>query len=528
MIGPSIFIFFAFFLYPFIIHVDASPVSRPIRSAIVRRDTSPLTAASWIWTANSTSAGNVAFLKNITAPSGKTASHALVSMTAVANWTLWINGQPIGGSGSNEDQWTSAHVLRATLNASVNTFSILVNGSQSTTPPPGLLVAIQVSFSDSTNSTFLSDSSWLAASTNIPSDFPLPSNLSPFAPATAAAPYGSGPWGQGVSLPAPDPNPVSLKSSSWIWSTANASLAASAGTVGFRKTFATPVGKRAQSVTILLSADNNFKLYLNGQYVGAPPGSGFWQYAQQFTVDVNATLNAFTVIAQNFPSTREAPQSPAGFIAAIRVLYADNTSDIIATDSSWLSGGFISLDNFFSTDDARLSPSFVLGPMGMEPWRQLSGISDALSAASVPSAPFTPEAPASSGSNNRLASRSVLVGIILTVVVAVLVVVLLAILFMRRRRRNSQAKKNNDLEVVTPTPFWGWGFSVVRADALQRSPFAGKAGRDKVTRTLEDSEAPPPSYAAADSEQPSPSQSVSIPTGSGGNSGGEKSDPRKF
>ncbi|KAJ7778190.1 hypothetical protein B0H16DRAFT_1248219, partial [Mycena metata] len=311
--------------------------------------------------------GNVAFLKNITAPSGKTASHALVSITAVANWTLWINGQPIGGSGNSEDDWTSAHVLRAALNASVNTFSILANGGQSTTPPPALLAAIQVSFSDSTNSTFLSDSTWLTA-TNISSSFPLPSDLSQFAPAAVAAPYGSGPWGQGVSLPVPDPDPVSLNGSSWIWSTANASLAASAGTVGFRKTFATPVGKRAQRASVLLTSDNTFALYVNKAYVGAPPGSGLWQYAQQFTVDLDATSNTFTVIAQNFPSTREAPLSPAGFIATIRVLYADNTTDTIPTNSSWLSGGFISLDNFFSTDDARMSPSFVLGPMGMEPW----------------------------------------------------------------------------------------------------------------------------------------------------------------
>ncbi|KAJ6544024.1 hypothetical protein B0H19DRAFT_1169365 [Mycena capillaripes] len=351
-----------------------------------------MTSASWIWapTSNgsvSTAAGNVAFLKVIPTPTGKTASGAVISMTAADSFTLFVNGQPIGAS-----KYTAgtAVVLRAALNASVNTFSVLVtNDGNPGAPPPGLLAAIQVLYTDSPSDTFVSNSSWLAAS-NIPSDFPTPADLSSFELAVVIAPNGQAPWGSVSPLPA-DPSPLTLTDSTWIWSTVNANTVADVGSVGFRKTFVTPFGKTAQTATILLTVDNSFQLYVNNVYVGTPPqpAAGVWQYAQQFTVNLNATSNVFTVIAQNYPSdTPHSPGNAAGFIAAIKVLYQDGSSDIIRTNSSWLNSNLISLPVFLSTDDNNLSLSSEQGPMGMGPWGQLSGTSDALSAASVPVGPF--------------------------------------------------------------------------------------------------------------------------------------------
>ncbi|KAJ7858740.1 hypothetical protein B0H13DRAFT_2356412 [Mycena leptocephala] len=524
-------------------HVQARLVSRPKRSANVQRDAlsdSGLRSASWIWASNSdgsasTSAGNVAFFKNITTPS-KSASSAVISITGVDNFTLFVNGQPIGASNDTQDGWKSALVLRAALNATGNIFSVLVaNGGKSTVPPPGFLAAIRVSYTDSPNSdTFVSDSSWLATR-DIPPDFPNPSNLSHFASAAVAAPNGSGPWGQSVFLPLPDPSPLTLNESSWIWSTPNANVSTDVGTVGFRKNFSTPSGKSAQSATILLTVDNSFALYLNGEYLGSPPQSsaGFWQYAQQFTVGLkNATSNVFTVIAQNFPldGTPHSSGNSAGFIAAIKVVYEDGTSDIIRTDSSWLNSNLISLPVFLASDDELLSLSFVLGPLGMPPWNQLSGISDVLSAASVlavsvssstsaPSSP-APSSPASSpGPGPSSASHSALVGTIVATIVGtiVLVVLLIAVIIWQRRRRNPKsADTEATANLVVPfSEYSAVAPSAARTDAsnfrpgLPPAPLRNKFGaaavmqRNVDVRSVEDAELAPPSYAFVESAGPS-------------------------
>ncbi|KAJ6470595.1 hypothetical protein C8R47DRAFT_1200408 [Mycena vitilis] len=395
----GLFFFLALVLFSFsdfFIRAQARVISRPH----VQRDASPgvLATASWIWAADSSSAastapGTVAFLKNIITPPSHTAASAVMTITGVANFTLWVNGQPIGGSTYSKDGWKTAVVLRAALNASANVFSVLVDPGA---PQPGLLAAIEVSYTDASKSTFVSDASWLAAS-NIPATFPNPATLTGFTPAAVAAAYGSGPWGTSVALPAPDPSPLTLANSTWIWTTPIAVIIADAGTVGFRKTVATPAGKNAQSATILLTVDNAFQLYVNGVYFGAPPTSVddvAWKYAQQFTdVSLNANKNTFNVIAQNSPSTSTntpgtASGSAAGFIAAIKINYGDGSSDIVPTDASWLRSSALLPPAFLAADDAQLVPASALGLFGIQPWGNLSGTSDVLSAARVPTAPF--------------------------------------------------------------------------------------------------------------------------------------------
>ncbi|KAJ6553630.1 hypothetical protein DFH09DRAFT_924817, partial [Mycena vulgaris] len=331
---------------------------------------SGLVSASWIWTSSGTT-GNVAFMKTFPSPTGQSAVSASISMTAVNQFTLWVNGQPIGASGNGADDWKSATVLSASLNASTNTFSVLAVNNVGA-PAPGLVAAILFKYSDGSVDTVFSDSSW-AVSAIIPSDFPTPSDLSHFSTAAVAAPFGSGPWGSSVTVPSADPNALSLLGKTWIWSTSTAASTAAVGRVGFRKTLTTPSGKNAQAATVLITVDDEFKLYLNGNYVGAPPGIGNFQFVQQFaiTLGLNATLNTFTVIAQNYANPGTSDPSPAGLIAAIRIHYSDGSSDDVGTDTSWLSGDFTSLPSFLSTADSALSPAFTIGPMGAQPWGPL-------------------------------------------------------------------------------------------------------------------------------------------------------------
>ncbi|KAJ7461794.1 hypothetical protein B0H11DRAFT_115610 [Mycena galericulata] len=375
--------------------------------AIGKRDlsTSGLTTASWIWTSAPTT-GNVGFIKTFDSAAGKTASSATISMTAVNQFTFWVNGQPIGASGDGANDWTSAQVMTAGLNSSTNTFSVLaVNNANSGAPPPGLLAAIQITYSDGSGDTIVSDSSW-GVSAVIPSDFPTPSDTSGFTTATVAAAFGSGSWGSSVTLAAANPNVPSLSTSTWIWSTSTANTGAAVGTVGFRKTVTTPSGKTAQSATLLITVDNGFNLYINGAYVGSAPGVPQlpdFTRAQQFTVGLDAASNTFTIFGENIADPGTTDAGPAGVIAAIRILYSDGTTSDVDTDATWLSGPFTTVPAFLSAADSALSPTFAVGTMGSAPWGQVSSISNVLAAANVPSGPFAsgtvPQAPANSGTS---------------------------------------------------------------------------------------------------------------------------------
>ncbi|KAJ7778191.1 hypothetical protein B0H16DRAFT_880087 [Mycena metata] len=460
MLPSVVLLLFSSLLYNTSIHVRAGLVSGSKRQTT---SNDGLTSASWIWIPGSngsagTTSGNVAFIKSFVTPSGKTASSAVISMTAVDHFTVWCNGLPIGASGTTGEAWKSAQALRATLNASSNVFSILVTNSGGSSVPPGLLAAIQVTYSDATSSTLLSDASWLAAGSDIPSGFPVPSNLSGFSPPVIAAPYGSGAWGKSVSLPSPDLSPLTLQSSTWIWSTPNATQTAPVGNVGFRKTFATPAGKAAQSAIIILTCDNNFDLFSNGEYVGSPPQDHAitnWHHPQQFALNLTSTSNVFTILAQNFPFEGTTnTTSAAGLIAAIKIIYADSSSDVIVTDSSWLAGVFTSQTAFLSTSDSLLLPSIVQGPLGTAPWTELDSPSNGLNAALVPTSPFSSSAntsPApSSTAHTSPESHSVPVAEIVAPIIAVLVLMALLAAFFLWRRSTRSTKKHRSFPLIRP------------------------------------------------------------------------------
>ncbi|KAJ7861840.1 hypothetical protein B0H14DRAFT_2741437 [Mycena olivaceomarginata] len=360
---------------------------------------SGLASASWIWfpepdILTTAPAGSVAFTKTVVTPSGKTAASASISIAVDNNFTLWCNAQPIGASdGIVADGWQSAQILSAALNATSNVFSVLGTNSNPGTPgaanPAGLLAAIRIFYTDGSNDTILSDSTWLASGM-IPADFPLPHDLSSFVHVQVATKYGSGPWGTSVTVPTPSPNPLNLTGSSWIWSTSNAAADAPVGTVGFRKTVVSPSGKSATSATVLLSADNTFQLLINGQYVGAPPFDNnavgsfeSWEYAQRFAVTLTPLTNVFTVLATNFPG-RLGGTSSAGVIAALQIGYSDGSTTIIRTDASWLAGPFTSASLFLAAADSTLGPAISQGLFGMSPWGQLRGVADALNALKLP------------------------------------------------------------------------------------------------------------------------------------------------
>ncbi|KAJ7655909.1 hypothetical protein B0H17DRAFT_1146302 [Mycena rosella] len=361
-------------------------------------------------------------------------------------------------SGDGANDWESAQVFTAALNSTTNIFSVLaVNNAHSGEPPPGLLAAIKIKYSDGPSDILLSDSSWTVAAI-IPSDFPAPSDTSQFTAATGLAPFGSGSWGSAVTVPPPDPNAPTLLNSSWIWSTSSAATNTVPGFVGFRKTFSTPGGRTAQSATALITADDRFVFYLNGAYVVSPHSD--FHHAQQFTMELKQVSNTFTVIVQNLPGADgKTDPSPAGFIATIRIKYLDGSSDFFGTDTSWLSGNFTSVTEFLSTPDSALGPTFAIGIIGDQPWGPLGGISNVLAAAQVPVGPYAsgtmPSTSDSSSSSAGAASDAHIIPIAVIVGASAggLVLILVAVgICWALRRRNARRRVKLDRQRL-----WGTG-----------------------------------------------------------------------
>ncbi|KAJ7778186.1 hypothetical protein B0H16DRAFT_1846203 [Mycena metata] len=402
-----------------------------------------LSSALWIWTAGPTQ-GNVAFLKTFSSPSGKSAASATIWMMAVSEFTLWVNGQSIGSSGPNADD---VQLFSVALNASINTFSVLaVNQADPGAPPPGLVAAIQIKYSDGSNEFLLSNGSW-AVSPVIPSDFPVPgpADTANFAFATVLGPFGSAPWGNISLIPAYIPPSAILSGSTWIWSISTAAnTSAPIGIVGFRKTIILPTGKNTQTASVLIAADDLFTLYLNGNYVGAPPQvSHDVRSVQKFTLDVSAALtNTFTIFVNNL-------RGRAGLVAAITIQYSDGSSEVFGTDADWLTGPFTSVSGFISQPDSALSAAFALGTMGISPWGPMIGIDNVLAASAVPTSPFAsgtlpPTTHPSSSSPSHLSTP---IGLIVGPVVGGLAVVFtvgFVLLFWRRRRQRTRDTFNSE------------------------------------------------------------------------------------
>ncbi|KAJ7236184.1 hypothetical protein C8J57DRAFT_1479283 [Mycena rebaudengoi] len=418
------------------------------RSLLAERDAlsdSGLTSALWIWAAPLNQSipplGNVAFMRSFSAPAGKGAYSAIMTISAVNNFTAWVNGNPVGSSTNGAGDWKTARVLTAPLELSTaNIFSILVstNSDNFGSPEPGLLAAIKIKYTDGSTTTIHTDADW-EATTNIANDFP--TSAAALGAAKVGAAFGSGSWGNSVTLASTDPSPLDLSAASWIWSDKGADLDTPVGILGFRKTVPTASGKTAQTALILVTVDNAFNLYVNGEFVGSPAVS--WSRARQFTVALSPDSNTFTVIGQN--TEYPGQPNPAGFIAAIKITHTDGTSQIIGTDASWLRGNFTNVtDNafplsqytstFMSTADSGLFPAVALGKYPMEPWGAGVNTFDALNAALIPSSPFTrlispPPRPGGSPPPTRT-----IIAIVIPVVVVIALI--LGFLFWLRRRRS--------------------------------------------------------------------------------------------
>lgn len=160
----------------------------------------------------------------------------------------------------------------------------------------------------------------------------------------------------GLELPAQ----VDLSRASWIWSNESGvdpTRNAPAGSRYFSHRVDVPTNNPVISAAALFSADNHFKLIINGKNVGHGDD---WEHPVQ--IDVTSALhpgqNILLVQADN--DVDQGPINAAGVIGKIHIERADHSTQEITTGEEWVS----------STDpDASVwKPVRVLGAAGIAPW----------------------------------------------------------------------------------------------------------------------------------------------------------------
>ena len=151
-----------------------------------------------------------------------------------------------------------------------------------------------------------------------------------------------------------DDKPLLPDTGSWIWfNEGNPANSAPVGDSHFRYTWDVSSIKSLKTAKLEATADNAFALKVNGREVLA--GDNFNNiYSADILPALRSGRNTITVVAGN----SGAADNPAGFIAAMQLIYSDGSSKVAVTDGTWMA----------SRDGADWSAAKVIGPGSMSPW----------------------------------------------------------------------------------------------------------------------------------------------------------------
>lgn len=161
---------------------------------------------------------------------------------------------------------------------------------------------------------------------------------------------------------------VDLSRASWIWyPEGDPKTSAPVATRYFRKTFTLPGARRVETAVCAATADNSYKLYVNGVQVSA--GTNFQQAS---VVDVKDHLRVGTNVLAIEASNLGDAANPAGALVILSLRFAGGQPSVVASDPTWLASdsgpaGWTSVD--FSA--RRWRPVLVLGAYGSGPWGQV-------------------------------------------------------------------------------------------------------------------------------------------------------------
>ncbi|MCU0915894.1 MAG: glycoside hydrolase family 78 protein [Planctomycetes bacterium] len=160
-----------------------------------------------------------------------------------------------------------------------------------------------------------------------------------------------------------------LAGARWIWSPGeNGNKDAPVGVRYFRKEFTLPEGREPASAMCVVTADNSFKMFLNGRRIHN--GSNFKE-ASAFNVKEHLRPDR-NVLAVEATNEGTAP-NPAGVLAVLRLQFAAGDPTVIVSDASWQVSETAVPDwmNVDFTADG-WPAARVLGTYGVNPWGKVN------------------------------------------------------------------------------------------------------------------------------------------------------------
>lgn len=162
---------------------------------------------------------------------------------------------------------------------------------------------------------------------------------------------------------------VTFAGAQWIWTPEPDAPYAPAEPRAFRKSLASPDGKSASRAEIIITADDSYKLWVNGDLLGQTAGAeNEWQGSKLFTADLDANDNVIAVRTTNGANT------PAGLLVAVRITYGDGSTETFTSDASWKASKTVSAGfEAKAFDDSSWQAAAVQASYGSGPWG--SGVS---------------------------------------------------------------------------------------------------------------------------------------------------------
>ncbi len=337
-----------------------------------------LDGASWIWypegdPANSAPPGTRYFRRAFDLPAGDQITEARFLVTADDGFTLYINGQELASSPRVTDSWRTAMLVDVAGSLHAGRNVIAIEAINTSTSPAGLIAKLHVGGSIGDPLDLVTDASWKAANAAATGWQQPDFDDSAWPAALVAAQYGGGPWDSAVVIPTTTTNSLSLNGASWIWyPEGDPASSEPPSTRYFRRAFDLPAGDQITEATYLLTADDGFTLYINGQELASSPRvSDSWRTAM--LVDVAASLHAGrNVIAIEAINTST---SPAGLIGKLHVEGSIGDPLDLVTDASWKAANAAATGwQQPDFDDSAWPAALVAAQYGGGPWDSAVGL----------------------------------------------------------------------------------------------------------------------------------------------------------
>ncbi|MCF7849293.1 MAG: HEAT repeat domain-containing protein, partial [Kiritimatiellales bacterium] len=135
----------------------------------------------------------------------------------------------------------------------------------------------------------------------------------------------------------------------------------------FQKGFAFPAGQKPKSARVIITCDNQWTLYVNGEQVGSSATQGHsWKHPLVTDVAEHLVIEQNSIAVEGVNTI----PGPAGLLVKLEVQFEDGQTFLLMSDESWYSSS--KAESGWSDNDfnggTNWKPVTVIGNHGVSPW----------------------------------------------------------------------------------------------------------------------------------------------------------------